>query len=257
MKRLAAALIAMVAASAAAGADLGTKTSRVEEVTIKVTPRSIAPGASAWEFVVVLDTHTKSLNEDLLRSAVLMDDKGVRHAPTAWVGSDPGGRHREGVLRFNALSPVPDVLELQIDRPEESRARLFRWSLVVSGQASDPVRLQAVVEGYRLELKIEALRDPAIAHPQHSAGYEHRVMLTVREPKIDHRVQLESAALVVAERGHPGPRISLEPVDSAAGPAYEAYVRMALTGTYRLEAHARTRGTGRTLSAQFDYRHRH
>lgn len=126
------------------------------------------------------------------------------------------------------------------------------------GQAAEAVRLlHRTVDGYRIELGVEALQDTTIPHPQHSAGYEHRVTLTVREPKIGHRVQLDAATLEVAERGHPGSTYALAAVQSLDGPIYTAHVRMALTGTYRLVVRARTRAIGRALSARFDYRHGH
>ena len=125
-----------------------------------------------------------------------------------------------------------------------------------AAQVADPVRLRKTVDGYRFELVVEAILDPAIS-PRHSAGYEHRVMLTVREPKIGHRVQLASATLDVAERGHPGQVYALQPVESPEGAAYHATVRMTVKERYRIVVHATPQGTGRALTAQFDYRHHH
>lgn len=127
-----------------------------------------------------------------------------------------------------------------------------------SGQAAEAVRLlHRIVEGHRIELAIEALPDPAIASPQHSAGYLHRVTLAVREPKIGHRVQLDDASLEVAEPGHPGPSYAFAAAQSLEGPVYEAHVRMASTQAYRLTVRARTRASGHALRARFDYRHGH
>jgi hypothetical protein len=69
------------------------------------------------------------LSDDLVKSSVLLDARGARHAPIAWEGAPPGGHHREGVLRFKALGPAPGAFELQIRRPGESAARVFRWTL--------------------------------------------------------------------------------------------------------------------------------
>ena len=123
----------------------------------------------------------------------------------------------------------------------------------VAAQVADPVRLRQTVAGYRIELVVEAILDPAIANPRHSAGYEHRVTLTVREPKIGHRVQLAAATLSVAERGHPGPTYELKAIQSPEGPAYEARVRMALEGTYRMVLHATPEATSQALTAKFSY----
>jgi len=120
---------ALVASGAATAAELETRTSSAAGVTIKVTPKNVAPDAAAWVFAVVLDTHSRDLSDDLVKSSVLLDARGARHAPIAWEGAPPGGHHREGVLRFKALGPAPGAFELQIRRPGESAARVFRWTL--------------------------------------------------------------------------------------------------------------------------------
>lgn len=113
----------------AAAAELGARSSSAAGVTVKVTPKDVSPQAAAWEFAVVLDTHSQDLKDDLLKSAVLVDAKGGRQAPLAWQGAPPGGHHREGVLRFKGLGAQADALELQIRRPGESAPRVFRWKL--------------------------------------------------------------------------------------------------------------------------------
>jgi hypothetical protein len=130
--RIARILLFITAASfAAAGSarELEQRTSSAAGVTVKVTPKSVAPGAAAWEFGVVLDTHSQALDDDLVKSAILVDSRGVRYAPLAWEGAPPGGHHREGVLRFKGLTALPDAIELQITRPGEPAPRAFRWTL--------------------------------------------------------------------------------------------------------------------------------
>ena len=78
---------------------------------------------------MVLDTHSQDLSDDLLKTAVLVDAQGGRHAPLAWQGAPPGGHHREGVLRFKGLGALPDAIELQIRRPGEAAPRAFLWKL--------------------------------------------------------------------------------------------------------------------------------
>lgn len=58
-------------------------------VKVVVTPKVLGPAAKVWEFEVVMDTHTKPLNENLAEVAVLVDDAGRRHTPTAWQGDPP------------------------------------------------------------------------------------------------------------------------------------------------------------------------
>lgn len=120
---------ALLASGAATAGELVPRSSSAAGVTVSVTPRLVAPAAAAWEFAVVLDTHSQNLSDDLLKSAVLVDGQGGRHSPLAWEGSPPGGHHRKGVLRFKGLGTLPDAIELQIHRPGEAAPRAFRWNL--------------------------------------------------------------------------------------------------------------------------------
>lgn len=120
---------ALAFAGAAAAGNLETRSSSAAGVTVKVTPAQVAPAAPTWEFEIVLDTHSGDLSDDLVRNSVLIGSSGARHAPLAWDGAGPGGHHRKGVLRFKALQPVPQAIELQIQRPGESAPRNFRWTL--------------------------------------------------------------------------------------------------------------------------------
>ncbi len=85
-----------------------------------VTPQNLAASATSWDFKVALDTHSGELNDDLVKTAALLDDKGGRHVPVKWEGAGPGGHHRDGTLKFNAISPLPKAIELQIQRPGEA-----------------------------------------------------------------------------------------------------------------------------------------
>jgi hypothetical protein len=122
---MAAALAFSTAAFAAPA--LGPQTSSESSVMITVTPHAVAAGA--WEFEVALNTHSGALEDDLLRSAVLVTADGNRIAPTEWRGDGPGGHHRRGVLRFASVSPSAQTLELRIARPGEAAPRSFHWAL--------------------------------------------------------------------------------------------------------------------------------
>ena len=130
LKRVAlACLLAAATVLPAAAAELGAQKSSAGGVTVAVTPQNLAASAKSWDFKVVLDTHSGELNDDLVKSATLFDDKGGRHVPLKWDGAGPGSHHREGVLRFNPISPQPQSIELRIQRPGESAPRSFRWQL--------------------------------------------------------------------------------------------------------------------------------
>jgi hypothetical protein len=121
-------LIALLAAGVFA-AELAAQRSSAAGVTVAVTPQNLTSGAKSWDFKIALDTHSQDLSDDLVKSAVLLDDKGGRHAPIKWEGAGPGGHHRSGTLKFNAISSQPAAIELQIQRPGEAKPRSFRWRL--------------------------------------------------------------------------------------------------------------------------------
>jgi hypothetical protein len=112
-----------------AAAQPATQKSTANGVTVAVTLGDLAAGAKTWDFAIVLDTHSQDLSDDLAQSAMLVDDRGNEFKALAWDGAGPGGHHRTGVLKFNAIEPRPQVLELRISRPGEAKARSFRWEL--------------------------------------------------------------------------------------------------------------------------------
>jgi len=118
----------LAAAAMAAGAELPTRKSSAASVSIAVTPKIVAAGAKVWEFAVTFDTHSQDLRDDLMKSAVLVAG-GRESAPIEWSGAGPGGHHRAGVLKFKAVEPLPQTVELRIGRPGEAQARVFRWDL--------------------------------------------------------------------------------------------------------------------------------
>lgn len=127
---VAAAVVAVTAAAwspwASAQAQPSTTQSSAERgVTVKVTPQVVAP-TGEWEFAIVLDTHSAELSDDLVKSAVLLVD-GNELRPVSWTGAEPGGHHREGMLKFPAPPQAPQAVELRIQRTGETAARVFRW----------------------------------------------------------------------------------------------------------------------------------
>lgn len=127
---VAVAVVAVTAAAWTPGAHAQTQppaaqSSAENGVTIKVTPKSVG-AASGLEFAVVFDTHSEQLDDDLVQSTVLLVD-GKELRPQSWMGAGPGGHHREGVLKFAALPPTSQAVELRIQRTSEAAARVFRW----------------------------------------------------------------------------------------------------------------------------------
>lgn len=124
---LACAITAGAAGLGAAPAAWAPVTTNEAAVAVKVTPR-VLQGA-VWDFDVVFDTHSQELKDDLLKTAVLVGADGSEVAPLEWKGAGPGGHHRAGVLRFNALEPAPATVVLRITRPGEAKPRVFQWKL--------------------------------------------------------------------------------------------------------------------------------
>lgn len=122
-------ILVTVLAAGAPAAELAVQKSSAGGVTVAVTPQNLSAGTKGWDFKVVLDTHSQDLSDDLVKSAVLLDDKGAKYAPIKWDGAGPGGHHREGTLRFDTVSPQPKAIELQIQRPGEAKPRVFNWQL--------------------------------------------------------------------------------------------------------------------------------
>ncbi len=107
--------------------DWETKTDERGQVTVKVTSQTLS--GTQWKFDVVFDTHSIELDQDLMQVAELGDDKGNIYKPIAWEGSGPGGHHREGVLAFEGINPVPSYVELKIKDVGGVPERSFKWNL--------------------------------------------------------------------------------------------------------------------------------
>ena len=106
-----------------------TKTDEQPPIIIKVTPVEFGKHFQTWKFRVVFDTHSGSLDDDLLRVVVLADDNGNDYRPTAWEGAGAGGHHREGTLLFEAINPIPLYVELKIKNVGGIAERSFKWYL--------------------------------------------------------------------------------------------------------------------------------
>ncbi len=122
-------LVAALLVSFNAAAQLQPQESEANGVKVTVTPGTLNQSAKYWAFSVVLDTHSQDLSDDLVKTAVLTDDRGNEFKPLAWDGAPPGGHHRSGVLKFSAIEPPPAMLELRITRSGEAKPRTFRWKL--------------------------------------------------------------------------------------------------------------------------------
>jgi len=106
-----------------------TKTDDQPPVTINITPIEFGRDAKVWKLTVAFDTHSGSLDDDLLKVTSLVDNEGSTYQPISWEGQGPGGHHREGVLTFGALDPAPLYVELIIKNVGGVSGRSFKWNI--------------------------------------------------------------------------------------------------------------------------------
>jgi len=118
----------IIAASHAAELGYAPQVSNEREIKVTATLQKIPNEAKTWDFEVVMETHTKALNDDLAKSSLLIAD-GKQYLPLSWEGAPPGGHHRKGKLRFKAIAPPPASVELQIRLAEDPSPRSFKWLL--------------------------------------------------------------------------------------------------------------------------------
>ncbi len=104
---------------------LGTRESNDGSVSVSATPHSLG---NTWDFDISINTHSGELSEDLVAVSELVDDQGRLYKPTVWEGAPPGGHHRQGILRFNPISPQPKSIELKIKNVGGVAERSFRWN---------------------------------------------------------------------------------------------------------------------------------
>lgn len=103
--------------------------SRIDDqanVTVTVTPSNLSIDSKEWKLDVVMDTHSVELDQDMTGVAMLVDDFGKEYKPLRWEGAGAGGHHREGMLVFGAINPMPSHLELKI-KSVGGVDRSFKW----------------------------------------------------------------------------------------------------------------------------------
>ncbi|MGB4359000.1 MAG: hypothetical protein WBJ19_01120 [Rhodoferax sp.] len=118
---------AFSASSASAAPELPIRTSTQAAVTVAVTPRTFS--GAVWEFELTFNTHSGALNDDIEKATTLTTDLGKTFSPVKWQGSPTGGHHRNGVLQFKPISPLPASIEIRITREGEAQPRSFKWQL--------------------------------------------------------------------------------------------------------------------------------
>jgi hypothetical protein len=104
------------------------QTSAAEQVTIQVTPLTLAQGKPI-EFEIVMDTHSVELDADMLQAVILRDDAGKEYKPLNWEGPGGGGHHRSGKITFDALPANTRTVTLTLKDVAGVPERTFTWQL--------------------------------------------------------------------------------------------------------------------------------
>ncbi|MFA5802725.1 MAG: hypothetical protein WC911_09670 [Thermoleophilia bacterium] len=106
-----------------------SQTSTAGDITVTATPGNLGEDASTWSFNITMDAGNGDLGEDMLQAAVIVGTDGTETGPTAWEGDGPGGLHRQGVLKFDSLKPMPKSITLKIRGVGGIGERSFSWIL--------------------------------------------------------------------------------------------------------------------------------
>lgn len=102
---------------------LDTQTNSEGQVIIKITPKL----SSEIVFEITLDTHSEELDTDLIKVTTLQDENGKEYNPARWEGDPPGGHHRNGILIFSPIAPIPKTLQLTVRKIGGAAERKFLW----------------------------------------------------------------------------------------------------------------------------------
>jgi hypothetical protein len=103
-------------------------TSREKGVTVDVRPEQLTNGQPA-KFKVRMNTQSVTLDEDMIAVSELKDDGGRSYKAVSWLGSPPGGHHRNGVLEFPTLMGSPKKVTLIIRNVSRVPERVFEWTI--------------------------------------------------------------------------------------------------------------------------------
>lgn len=115
------------------------------------------------------------------------------------------------------------------------------------------------VHGVRIALAVDSVFEetaPGI-DPRHARALEHRLRVAIHDVKTGRAAPMAAVNADMAESGYAGSTIALAPVDRGEQGLYEGRVRLRTDLPHRVLVHATPAGGGRTLEAQFEYRHHH
>ena len=104
------------------------QSSRENMVRVDVLPIALVSGKPV-KFEVRMNTHSVSLDQNIVGISILKDDLGREYLPVNWNGSPASGHHRSGVLEFPLLKGNPGSVTLIIQNIANVPERTFRWKI--------------------------------------------------------------------------------------------------------------------------------
>lgn len=104
-----------------------SKVSNEGGVEVAVTPIDIKADPEFWSFQVSMNTHSVGLDQDMMASSLMEVGNGKSYNPIIWEGAPPGGHHRNGVLKFKSISPLPSEVVIKIKGVGGISEREFKW----------------------------------------------------------------------------------------------------------------------------------
>ena len=104
------------------------QSSQENKVRVDVVPIALVLGKPV-KFEVRMNTHSVSLDQNIVDISILKDDLGQEYLPVNWNGSPAGGHHRSGVLEFLLLKGNPSSVTLVIQNIANVPERIFKWEM--------------------------------------------------------------------------------------------------------------------------------
>jgi hypothetical protein len=101
---------------------------RENMVSVDVVPIVLVLGKPV-KFEVRMNTHSVSLDQNIVDISILTDDLGQEYLPVNWNGSPAGGHHRSEVLEFPLLKGNPSSVALVIQDIANVPERIFKWKI--------------------------------------------------------------------------------------------------------------------------------
>jgi hypothetical protein len=105
-----------------------TRTNDENAVRVDVKPVTLDAGKPV-AFEIRLNTHSVSLNFDMVEISSLRDNEGKVYKAVEWKGSPSGGHHRRGILEFPNLEGTPQSVKLIIRGIAGVPERSFEWKI--------------------------------------------------------------------------------------------------------------------------------